>query len=171
MRNVNHIWLKINFFFVQNKYYHWAVESNFKYIFAARDKNTAREDADVDFFFYLLTSCLNFLPKLAKRVGICCSSKGDVCCSTCVCVCACVRKFVNMSSTENSTAHAGVREWRWYIQICLLCRYMWYLRVNEQYKQAKFTRTIPHKLSAPNYACRDKNVKGCLTCTEPQCSH
>jgi hypothetical protein len=23
------------------------------------------------------------LPKLANRVGICCSSKGDVCCSTC----------------------------------------------------------------------------------------
>lgn len=28
-------------------------------------------------------SCLNFLPKLAKRVDICCSSNGDVCCSTC----------------------------------------------------------------------------------------
>ena len=28
-------------------------------------------------------SCLNFFPKLANRVGTCCSSNGDVCCSTC----------------------------------------------------------------------------------------
>jgi len=42
-------------------------ESNSKYIFAAREKNTAREDADVDCYFLLAHLVLELLAEVGEE--------------------------------------------------------------------------------------------------------